>query len=153
MQDPPQDWPRVSPSVFYDDAAAALAWLVEAFGFELRLKVEGPAGEIMHSELTFGGGLVMVGAVARREGRKSPRAIGGANTQSIMIFVDDADAHAAHARAHGAKILAEPHTEDYGEEWWSDRSYEAEDLEGHRWWFTQRIRSPKVPPPKTAKHA
>ena len=29
---------------------------------------------------------------------------------------------------------------DYGEEYWEDRTYECADLEGHRWWFCQRIR-------------
>jgi hypothetical protein len=29
---------------------------------------------------------------------------------------------------------------DYGAEHWTDKGYEAEDVEGHRWWFTQRLR-------------
>jgi uncharacterized glyoxalase superfamily protein PhnB len=33
-------------------------------------------------------------------------------------------------------------TTDYGEEYWTDRGYEAEDLEGHHWWFVQRLRTP-----------
>jgi uncharacterized glyoxalase superfamily protein PhnB len=43
-------------------------------------------------------------------------------------------------RPRGAKITSEPTTVDYGAEWWSDRGYEAEDLEGHRWHFAQRVR-------------
>ena len=54
-----------------------------------------------------------------------------------------ADAHCARARAAGAKIHQEPKTTDYGEDYWADRSYEAEDPEGHRWWITQRVREPK----------
>ncbi len=38
-----------------------IRWLCEAFGFELRLKVEGEGGSVDHSELTFGDGLIMVG--------------------------------------------------------------------------------------------
>ena len=39
MKSPPKGWPRISSSVFYDDAAAAIAWLVRVFGFEVQLKV------------------------------------------------------------------------------------------------------------------
>jgi uncharacterized glyoxalase superfamily protein PhnB len=60
-----------------------------------------------------------------------------------MVFVDDADAHCEHARASGARIVTEPTTTDYGEDWWTDRGYESEDLEGHHWWFVQRLRDQK----------
>jgi uncharacterized glyoxalase superfamily protein PhnB len=63
------------------------------------------------------------------------------NTQSLMLYVDDVDAHCATARAHGAKIVDEPTVHDYGEDYWSDRSYGASDPEGHLWWFSQRLRS------------
>ena len=54
--------------------------------------------------------------------------------------VDDADAHCERARAAGAVIATEPATQDYGEGYWADRGYEARDLEGHHWWFMQRLR-------------
>jgi uncharacterized glyoxalase superfamily protein PhnB len=142
MKPTPKDWPRISSSVYYDDPAAAIDWLCKAFGFKVRLKVEGEGGEIVHSELEYGEGLIMVGSPKQknRAGRATPTSIGGQNTQNMMVFVDDCDAHCAHARASGAKILAEPESHDYGEEYWTDRTYETEDLGGHRWWFTQRLR-------------
>ena len=48
------------------DAAEAIDWLCRAFGFEVQLKVEGEGGRIEHSELVFGGGLIMVGHERRR---------------------------------------------------------------------------------------
>jgi uncharacterized glyoxalase superfamily protein PhnB len=144
----PSDWPRFSSSVFYQDAAKAIDWLCDAFGFEIRLKVEGEGGRIEHSELTYGEGLLMVGqedlTAARTWKRRmrSPRMVEGANTQCLMFFVDNADAHCAHARARGARIVEEPATHDYGEEYWADRSYGALDPEGHMWWITQRVRNP-----------
>lgn len=140
MKKLPEGWPRISSALFYDDAAKAIDWIVRAFGFEVRLKVEGDDGEIHHSELVFGEGLVMVGAAKRRDERKSPRAIEGHNTQSLMVYVDDVEAHCKRARDAGAKILQEPTDSDYGPEYWCDRCYEAADLEGHRWWFAQRMR-------------
>jgi uncharacterized glyoxalase superfamily protein PhnB len=146
MKQPPKDWPRISSSLFYDDPAAAIDWICRAFDFEVRLKVVGEGGRIEHSELTYGEGLIMIGGTEAKAGRppmpsKSPRSLGGANTQTLCIFVDDAEAHCAHARAAGAKILEEPFTSDYGDDYWSDRSYRAEDPEGHQWWFMQRLRS------------
>jgi uncharacterized glyoxalase superfamily protein PhnB len=146
MNPPPAGWPRISSAVFYDDAASAIDWLCKAFGFEVRLKVEGEGGRIEHSELVFGEGLIMVGSAGGKSERpvplpcSSPRALGGVNTQSLCVCVDDVDAHCARARAAGARIAEEPATHDYGEEYWSDRSYRVEDLEGHQWWFMQRVR-------------
>jgi uncharacterized glyoxalase superfamily protein PhnB len=149
MKQTPEGWPRISSSVFYDDAGKAIDWLCNAFGFEVRLKVEGEGGRIEHSELTYGDGLVMVGSAGGAQKERptplpavSPRATGGKVTQAMCIFVDDVDAHAAHARAAGATIAEEPTTSDYGEEYWSDRSYRAIDPEGHNWWFMQRLRGP-----------
>jgi len=143
MRNPPEGWPRISSALFYDDASKAMEWLGRAFGFETRLKVEGDDGGIVHSELVFGEGVVMVASVSRGPRRASPRSLDGANTQSLFVYVDDVEAHCARARGAGAKILSEPKTTDYGEEWWVDRGYEAEDLEGHRWYFAQRMSTAK----------
>ena len=148
MKPTPSDWPRMSSAVVYQDAAAAIQWLCDAFGFEVRLKIEGDQGRIVHSELTYGEGLIMVAQETPESPRRwkgamrSPKTLDGATTQSIMFFVDDADAHCAKARAQGAQIIEEPATHDYGENYWSDRSYGALDPEGHVWWVTQRLRNP-----------
>ena len=144
MKPAPADWPRISSALFYDDAAAAIDWLCETFGFQVRLKVEGEGGRIEHSELVFGEGLIMVGqGGGDRPGQPrmvSPRATGGANTQNLCVYVDDVEAHHARARACGAEIFRELETSNYGEEYNSDRSYGALDLEGHQWFFMQRVR-------------
>ena len=108
----------------------------------MRLKVEGENGEIAHSELTYGDGLIMVGGPGRFPFRRSPTSVGGGNTQSLLVYVQDVEAHCARARAAGAKIVEEPETHDYGEGHWADRIYEAEDPEGHYWWFAERVPNP-----------
>src|SRR5689334_21948860 len=123
MKPPPTGWPRISSAVYYEDAAAAIDWLCNAFGFELQLKVEGDDGRIAHSELVLGGGLVMVGdtnAKGKAPWRRSPRSVDGANTQNMMVYVDDVEAHCKRARAAGAKIEDEPKTHDYGDDYWTD---------------------------------
>ena len=148
MKKTPDGWPRISPSMFYDDAPAAIGFLCRAFGFEVRLKVEGEGGRIEHSELVFGDGLVMVSTAQgpTKDGRapspgRSPRSLSGANTQTLCLFVDDVEAHCERARKAGAKIVDPPLTSDYGDEYWADLCYRAEDPEGHQWWFIQRLRT------------
>ena len=149
MKPTPKNWTRISSALYYRDAAKAIDWLCEAFGFEVRLKIEGEGGKIAHSELMYGtDGLIMVAEEDSPKHpevvhRKSPASIGGANTQNLMVYVDDAIAHCEQARKAGAKIVVEPKATDYGEEYWMDRGYECEDLEGHRWWFFERLRDPK----------
>ncbi|MDN3922588.1 VOC family protein [Roseateles violae] len=149
MKPTPKGWPRLSSSLFYENAAEAIAWLVKAFGFELQLKVDGEDGSVVHSQLVYGEALIMVGegggARAPKFGVKmrSPRQLGGANSQSLMLFVDDVDAHCERARAAGATIISEPSLHDYGPEYWADRSYGALDCDGHMWWFTERVRNPQ----------
>lgn len=150
MQPTPSGWPRFSSAVVYRDAATAIDWLCGAFGFQIRLKVEGENGRIEHCELEYGDGLIMIAQETPQSERRwkqalrSPRSVDGANTQSIMFYVDDADAHCAHAKSRGASIIEEPASHDYGEDYWADRSYGALDPEGHVWWVTQRVRNPKT---------
>ncbi|MEZ4238605.1 MAG: VOC family protein [Myxococcota bacterium] len=144
MKPTPEGWPRLSVSMFYDDPRAAIDFLCAAFGFEVRLLVEGEGGTVEHSEITFGEALVMVGqADSGRPGRewaRSPRTLGAA-TGAPCLFVDDVDAHCERARKAGARIATEPKTSDYGDDYWSDRSYGCFDPEGHHWWFMQRLKT------------
>ncbi len=149
MQPPPAGWPRIASHLTYRDPARMIDWLCAAFGFAVLVKVEGEGGRIDHSQLglgsTPGEGLVMLGHEARGAEQRfgtdqaSPLSV-GANTQTLLVHVDDVDAHCAQSRANGARIVAEPELHDYGPEYWADRSYGAADPEGHLWWFTQRVR-------------
>src|SRR5262249_13596622 len=108
---PPRGWPQLAPSLFYRDPAAAIDWLCAAFGFEVRLKVEGEPGQIVHSELVYGEALVMVGGDAAHAGQPepgrefkashtSPLDLDGRLHQALCLFVDDALAHCEQARTH-----------------------------------------------------
>src|SRR5580704_8145124 len=108
MRPTPRGWPRLSAAIYYDDAAAAIDWLCRAFGFEVRLKVEGDGGRIEHSELVYGEAVVMVAQSGDRPTHPkfprgvSPRSINGANSQQVMLYVDSVEEHCARARAAGA---------------------------------------------------
>ena len=109
----------VIPVLIYPDVREAVAWLSAAFGFVERLQI----GESHRSQLSFGDGAVIVGDV--RHDRSPPRA--GEVTHSVLVRVEDANAHCARARDYGAHILMEPTDFEYGE-----RQYTAEDLAGHQ---------------------
>ena len=147
MKPAPSNWPRISSALYYDDPRAAIDWLCRAFGFELRLLVEGDGARVEHSELTFGEGLIMVGGAKPEKFpyMRSPGQSGGANTQNMMVYVDDVEAHVKRARAAGAVIVRDLEVHDYGEDYWADRGYECRDLGGHHWWFYQRLRTQGKP--------
>jgi uncharacterized glyoxalase superfamily protein PhnB len=116
----------VIPVLIYPDVRAAVAWLGAAFGFTEQVRI----GDDHRSQLRVGDGAVIVGDV--RRDRRPPRP--GETTHQVMGRVADAREHCEHARAAGARILAEPADFPYGE-----RQYTAEDLAGHQWTFSQTL--------------
>jgi len=116
-------------SLTYNDAPEAIEWLCRAFGFTKRLVVPGPEDSVMHSELTYGTGVIMVSSARLGQGRRSPLALSGVNV-ALSLFVADPDAHYATAKKAGAKIISELKDEEYG-----SRGYMAKDLEDHHWCF------------------
>ena len=127
--------PSLSSALSYLDPKAAFQWLETAFGFEPTMVISDADGNLLHSEMTFGDGLIMVGSEWSDETR-SPKSLGGKTTQTVHIHLkEDVDAHCERARAAGAEILMEPAEQFYG-----DRTYRARDPEGHVWTFSQTVR-------------
>jgi uncharacterized glyoxalase superfamily protein PhnB len=131
----PEHRPSISSSLCYKDPKAALKWLETAFGFEPVMVILGENDALMHSEMRFGQGLIMVGSEWSPMHR-SPANIDGLNTQTVHVQLDtDIDAHCERARKAGARIAMEPTTQFYGE-----RTYRAVDPEGHIWSFGQMVK-------------
>jgi uncharacterized glyoxalase superfamily protein PhnB len=120
----------IAPYLLYEDGAAAVAFLSNAFGFEEKERMTESDGRVRHAELALGDGTVYLG---QPEGDfQSPKRL-GSRTVLVHVYVDDVDAHSARARAAGADIVEEPADQGYGE-----RRYAAEDPEGHVWYFARR---------------
>jgi len=132
VQNPPENFPRVTPYLLYENLDAAVDWLVPAFGLTERVRMKGPDGKANHAELGIGDGVVMMGHPG--PDYQGPKRIGN-RTQLTYVYVDDVDKHYETARAAGAQILSEPTDQFYG-----DRTYGAEDPEGHHWSFAQHVR-------------
>jgi uncharacterized glyoxalase superfamily protein PhnB len=123
----------VVPTLRYRDLSAAIEWLCTAFGFTRHLVVPGEDGAVRYAELTFGDGMIMLGPVADTAVDKlmaQPGDVGGAETQICYLFVEDAAAHCARAKAAGAEIVL-----DIEDEGGSARGYSCRDPEGHIWNF------------------
>jgi uncharacterized glyoxalase superfamily protein PhnB len=135
--EPPR--PAFIPSVVYKDNRAALQWLQKAFGFEPSMVLTDAQDNIVHAEMSYGDGVVMIGSEYFLWTR-SPTAVGGVNTQRIHVCLKKGiDEHCARARAAGATITMEPADQFYG-----DRTYMAVDPEGHHWTFAQPVKKATV---------
>jgi uncharacterized glyoxalase superfamily protein PhnB len=114
----------------YDDARGAVDWLEEAFGFERSSVHEGPNGEIVHAELRFGDGMIMLGPSGPNDfGLRTPGEL-GAVSQGVYVIVDEIAASYERAGAAGAEILRELSDTDYG-----SQEFMARDPEGNIWSF------------------
>jgi len=114
----------VIPVLAYADVHQAAAWLCDAFGFSVRLRIGSH-----RVQLNVGDGALVVRELRQNE-IDAKLGIG----TSVMVRVEDADAHCQRARAHGAVITQEPATQPFGE-----RQYNAEDFAGRSWTFSQSV--------------
>lgn len=135
---------RIVPFIGYEDAAGAIEWLGRAFGLaENRAARYEEEGTVTHAELDFEGATIYV---STPRGYASPRSVREESELARRAYdnpwvidghfveVSDVDAHYERAVAAGATILREPEDPGHGY-----RVYSAEDLEGHRWMFGQRL--------------
>jgi len=122
----------ILPHITYQNVADALVWLKKTFGFTEHYRYGESDDRVEGAQMRLGDAWIMLNSV--RPGRASPAQL-GSQTQSLTVFVANVDAHFEHTKSTGAKILEELHETAYGE-----RQYGAEDLEGHRWLFSQHVR-------------
>ena len=112
----------VIPELPYAEVGEAADWLRNASGFRIRLRIGNHRAQLVHRD-----GVVIVTQLSG----------GGADGRpghSVLVRVEDVDAHHEQAVAAGAAIGSPPTDYPYGE-----RQYTAEDLGGHHWTFSQSI--------------
>lgn len=122
----------VIPGLRYRNAMAMIEWLCRAFGFEKQAVYAGPGDVVMHAQLTFGNGMIMIGSVNNQTAAskllKQPDEIGGAETQTPYLVVSDIDAIYASAKSAGAKMVMDLEEKEYG-----GKAFTCTDPEGHVW--------------------
>jgi len=119
----------------YRNAPAAIEWLCNTFGFEKHLVVPGKNNNVIHAQLSFGNGMLMLGSTDRIDSEygkliTQPDNIGDAQTQTVYVVVEDADVVHERVRTAGMDIIMAIKDEDYG-----GRGFTCRDLEGHVWGF------------------
>ncbi len=123
--------PQVVPYLLYEDAGAAMDWLIRVFGFAERVRDRHSDGTVRHGELLVGdGGVVMLGSPG--EGFQGPAKLGEV-TQLQCITVTDLLAHHERAQAAGADVS------EISVRAGRARSYTVDDPEGHRWYFSEPL--------------
>nr|WP_238345376.1 VOC family protein [Actinopolymorpha cephalotaxi] len=122
----PREVGRLGLALYYEDPPAAARWLREVFGLGSWDVDRAPEEGERPGWIDFhvGDSLVML---FRQEGTEP---VPARRTHVPWVHVDDLDAHFAHVRDHGARIVSAISSH-------AARSYVAEDLEGHQWVFVQ----------------
>lgn len=111
--------PTIVPYLSYKDGARAIAFLENAFGFRVNIRQDNDDGSVLHAELVYGDGVILMGTADLPRG-----------TPGIYIVVEDVSAHHAQAVAAGAEIVYGPE-----ETAWGTQRYRCRDPEGQEWTF------------------
>ena len=136
---------RLVPFLGYEDAAAAIDWLCAAFGAVENAEARQTDGDgtVIHAELDVEGSAIFlstpagyVSSLRHRESCETERAMHDNPwvIDGLFVEVENVDAHHARAEEHGATILRGLDEPGIGY-----RIYTAEDIEGHRWMFGQKL--------------
>jgi PhnB protein len=141
----PAHYPRVSPYLSVDGAAAAIDFYREVLGAAERGRMAGPDGKIGHAELQVGDSLIMLSDAFPDMGAPTPTTLGGSPV-TIMVYVEDVDDVFRRALAAGATELEPVEDRFYG-----DRSGQFQDPFGHRWAVATHVED--VPPDEMQKRA
>lgn len=145
VQPIPEGYPRVTPYICTDGAAAAIDFYVAVLGAVEKMRMPAPGGKIGHAELELGNSIVMLADEYPDIGFRSPKSVGGTPV-TLHVYVDDVDAVFATALSLGAKEVSPVKNEFYG-----DRTGQFEDPFGHRWTVATHVED--VPADEMEKRA
>ena len=119
----------IFPILRYNDARAAIRWLCETFGFELRISIPEDGEFVRHAQLSLGSNIVMIGS-SRNDGIDSPQTV-GRSTQALCVFIPDVDKHFKKVQMRNVEITTPLYVTDFGA-----REFHVRDPEGHLWIFS-----------------
>jgi PhnB protein len=129
----PDNYPRLSPYLAVDNAAAAIEFYTTVLGARERGRIPGPDGKIGHAELDIGDSLIMLADEHPEIGILGPKQIGGTPV-TLSLYVEDVDEVFQQALKAGATELRPLENQFYG-----DRSGQLLDPFGHRWTVATRV--------------
>ena len=125
-----ENFTAVWPILAFRDAHAAIAFLVDAFGFEQRTVYsrDDDPSVVEHAELRWPlGGGIMCGTAGKDDSAFGRRASGN---DSVYVVCDDPDTLFERATERGAEVVRGLADEDYG-----SRGFTVRDPDGNLWSF------------------
>ena len=123
----PDGYPRVTPYLIVDGAAAAIDFYKSVLGATERMRMAGPDGKLGHAELEIGDSVIMLADEHPEMNARGPKTVGGTPV-FLHVYVEDADSVFERAVEAGAEPLQPVEDKFYG-----DRSGGFEDPFGHHW--------------------
>jgi uncharacterized glyoxalase superfamily protein PhnB len=124
---------QVFPYLIVRNVPAAIEFYKRVFGAEENMRLTEPSGRVGHAEIKLGSAMVMLAEEFPEHGILSPLSYGGVGS-FLHLHVANVDEMTHTAASAGAKVLAEPKTQFYGE-----RSAKIQDPFGHVWMLGQHI--------------
>lgn len=122
------------PNISYKNPEEALQFLKDAFGFSEHSIYRDSDNKIQHGELILGHCLIMISPADNLsefgKHTRTPAEVGGYNTQTPYIIIEEIDSHYLKAKAANARIIIEITDKDYG-----GRGYSCKDTEDNIWNF------------------
>jgi PhnB protein len=141
----PEGYPRVSPYLIVDGAAAAIDFYSSVLDATERMRMPDRDDKIGHAELQIGDSIVMLADEYPEMGLKGPKSLGGTPV-TMSVYVEDVDGVFDRAVKAGATSLRPVEDQFYG-----DRAGQFEDPFGHRWSVASHVED--VPPEEMAERA
>jgi PhnB protein len=141
----PDGYPRVTPYLCVDGAAAAIDFYTKVLGAAEKVRMAAPGGKIGHAELSLGDSILMLADEHPEVGFLGPKSVGGTPV-TISVYVENVDEVFERAVAQGAS--AERPIED---QFYGDRTGQFQDPFGHRWHVATHVED--VPPEEMEKRA
>jgi PhnB protein len=141
----PDGYPRVTPYLCVDGAAAAIDFYTKVLGAAEKVRMAAPGGKIGHAELALGDSILMLADEHPEVGFLGPKSVGGTPV-TISVYVENVDEVFERAVAQGAS--AERPIED---QFYGDRTGQFQDPFGHRWHVATHVED--VPPEEMEKRA
>jgi len=141
----PDGYPRVTPYLIVDGAAAAIDFYKSVLGATERMRMAGPDGKLGHAELEIGDSVIMLADEHPEMNARGPKTVGGTPV-FLHVYVEDADSVFERAVEAGAEPLQPVEDKFYG-----DRSGGFEDPFGHHWNVATHVED--IPPDEMSKRA
>lgn len=141
----PDGYPRVTPYLIVNGAAAAIDFYKSVLGATERMRMAGPDGKLGHAELEIGDSVIMLADEHPEMNARGPKTVGGTPV-FLHVYVEDADSVFERAVEAGAEPLQPVEDKFYG-----DRSGSFEDPFGHHWNVATHVED--IPPDEMSKRA